>query len=215
MRGAHENTEMEEENDISDEMRQDLTVRFVFNKEITEEVVKELANELGRLVRESSVKAKTVIWEGIDLSRPSQFKDSIAQLYAHRWLNSALRQRRNKSIQASPTDEAPPPQISKPTSVQDSGSASGPPSIDDSVIATPEAGKSIPEAAIGDDQGSPETKPMVQISPSDDHDSPSISNSKDRGARVSGTPRKRKRDTSVTRDSSNTEPMKTRSQRDL
>lgn len=100
-----ENSEADEEEELNEETRQNLMIRLVFNREITDDIVKEVAGHLGRLIRDNEIKAKAILWEGINIPQSFQFKDSIAiatHFYAHKWLNTLVR-KRNKSLENFPT----------------------------------------------------------------------------------------------------------------
>lgn len=147
------NSEADEEEEFTEETRQELTIRLVFNSGITPSMVKEVASHLGRLIRDSDIKAKAALWEGINMPLPFQLKDStavITQFYVHKWLNQG--RKKDKSLGDSPTGEVSPPEVSKPVLNQDSKPASSPPSIDGSFVTTPDPSRSIPEPEIGEHQ---------------------------------------------------------------
>jgi len=106
-----EQTDVDEDDELSEETRQDLLVRFVFNREITDRLVADLATQLARLIREGDVTAKAALWEGINPQQRSlQSKELItAQFYAQRFL-VAIEQKKNQSLVMSPTNDMPGPE---------------------------------------------------------------------------------------------------------
>lgn len=130
--------------------REELSVRFVFNKRITEKMVTGLSVELRRLISEGDFKATTILWEGINSVNLIQFKDLATQFSTHRWAHRWLNQVRSKSVMVSTTN--PTPQLE----------ASGSSSSDDIGIATPNSDKTHPEPDIGQDEGSPSKKAVAE-----------------------------------------------------
>ncbi|KAI4595699.1 Phosphatidylinositol-4-phosphate 5-kinase [Pestalotiopsis sp. 9143b] len=66
--------------------RQDLLVRLIFDKAITEPMVEEVAKQMKHLIDESEIKAKTVSWEGLIMPSNLSYKDFVAvQRYARAW----------------------------------------------------------------------------------------------------------------------------------
>lgn len=194
---AMENSEIEDDEDHGDEVRQDLLLRFVFSNEITDHTVEEVARHLGRLIREGEIKAKAVLWEGINLPGSFQFKNSmVAQGAILKFLN-ILDHNRKKSLGASPTEEAAPREISKPVSTQipKTIAASGPPSVDESLVATPDPSRSTVEPEIGEDQGASHMKPITRDTLRDDISPTSGSNLRGRLTRTlrNATQKNRKR----------------------
>lgn len=119
-----EQTDVDEDDELSEETRQDLLVRFVFNREITDKMVADLATQLARLIRERDVTAKAALWEGINLQQPALRalppKELInAQYHAQKFLG-AIGRKRNQSLEISPTDDMPGPTNFKAPIIQGS-----------------------------------------------------------------------------------------------
>jgi hypothetical protein len=131
--------------------RNDLNVRFVFNKCITEKMVTGLAVELRRLISEGDFKATTILWEGINIKSPIQFKDLATQFHTYKWAQRWLDQVRSKSTMASTIDPT--------TQLKGSGSSSS----DGSPITPPDSVTTHPEPGIGQDEGSPSMKTVMKI----------------------------------------------------
>ena len=127
--------------------RTDLSLRFVFNKSITQTVVTNLAVELRRVISGDDFKATTVLWEGINSLSRTTYEDSAALFYAHKWLRHA----RRKSSVPSPIDPAP--------QLGSSGSASS----DEVRIVTPNQGGTALEPEIGQDDGRPGFKSAPRL----------------------------------------------------
>jgi len=106
VRKAIEASQSEEEEPPNEEMKHDLLLRFVFDREITKSMVTEMASHMQRLIHERDIKAKTVFWEGINAPPPLQFKDTtmIAQLAFHHFGKSLHRIRKSRQ-EASPIEE--------------------------------------------------------------------------------------------------------------
>lgn len=145
---ARETDEVDNNEMISEssEERQDLSVRFVFDQKLTSEMVRELATGLGRLLQDSNVniKAKAVLWDGIN---HVQFSNSIAKLYAHRWVHKARKASREKTKRVSLIS---PTQII-PTIDPVPDLTFEPPVGDDSLATTPVPVKTADETLIVDD----------------------------------------------------------------
>jgi len=131
--------------------RQDLSVRFVFSKRITEKMVTGLAVELRRLISEGDFKATTILWEGINFKSPIHFKDLATQFHTYKWAQRWLDQVKSKGATASTID--PTPQLE----------ASGSSSPDESPITTPNSDKTHSEPDIGQDEEGPSTKTVAEI----------------------------------------------------
>jgi hypothetical protein len=149
--------------------RMDLSLRFVFNRTITKQMVKNLAMELRRVVSGDDFKARTVLWEGINSL------DYATRFYAQKW----LRHTRKKSSGSTPVD-APP-------SLDPSGAAS---SSSGSRIPTPNQEDAAVEVEIGQDEGLNPVK-----SPSDYNADalPDVRKIKDTNASLTTPTKKRKR----------------------
>lgn len=117
--------------------RVDLSLRFLFNKYITEEMVTELAMELRKVISESSFKATTILWDGINSESPSNFKRASAYYFANKWLKN----HRSKN-NASPIDSVPHLGLSGPGSIEGN-----------SRIDTPIPNRENAEPLIGEDDG--------------------------------------------------------------
>lgn len=117
--------------------RMDLSLRFVFNRTITQPMVMSLARDLRQLLSGDEFKARTILWEGINSL------DYTTRFYAQRW----LRHTRKKSSGASPVDV--------PSLLEPSGPAS---SSGESRIATPNQEDIAVEPEIGQDEGLPSAK---------------------------------------------------------
>ncbi|KAK9788202.1 hypothetical protein AB5N19_02982 [Seiridium cardinale] len=151
---AKEASESDDEEDLNQEMRQDLLLRFGFGQEITEPMVKEIASNMQRLVHDRDIKAKTVSWEGINTQSNLQIKDAITAQGAIRYFSNMLYRMRNRP-EVSPIQKDSPQGASN--AVQD-GVAQGPispgaPSVDESLVATPDSSRYTAKPEIGDDQG--------------------------------------------------------------
>ena len=157
----------EEEEYPNEEVRQDLLLRFVFDREITMPMAKEFDIHLQRLVSEGDIKAKTVSWEGINKPPSLQIKDiMIAQRGISgifHFINSLHRIRKNR-LDASPTEEAllPPASASELLSLEATQRPipSGPPSVDGSFVTTPDPKTLEAEPEIGDDEGASSSKKL-------------------------------------------------------
>jgi hypothetical protein len=117
--------------------RTDLSLRFVFNKHITQNMVKDLALELRRLIYVDDFKATTILWEGINLSNSTRYEDSILHFYAHKWLRHTRKKSDPGPIDSTPRLEPPGPS----------------PSSDESRITTPNQEETVLEPEIGQDEG--------------------------------------------------------------
>jgi hypothetical protein len=127
--------------------RTDLSLRFVFNKHITQNMVKDLALELRRLIYVDDFKATTILWEGINSSNSTGYEDSILHFYAHRWLRHIRKKSGISPIESTPRLEP-----------------SGPPlSSDESRVATPKQGETVPEPEIGPDEGLPRSNSVPKL----------------------------------------------------
>jgi hypothetical protein len=131
--------------------REDLSVRFVFNKRITEKMVTGLAVELRRLISDGDFKTTTILWEGINFKSPIQYKNMATQFHAYKCAHRWLDQVRSKSATASAID--PTPQLE----------ASGSNPSDDSLIITLDSDKELHEPDISQNEGSPSTKTVAEI----------------------------------------------------
>lgn len=157
-------SEVDDDEDITEETRQDLLIRFVFNTEITDLTIKEIARHLGRLIKEREIKAKALLWEGINLPGSFQMKDSVVTQKAIQKFLNILDSKRKKILGASPTEETPRSGLPKTasTGVRKAVAPSSPPSVDESDVATPDPGRSTTKPEIGEDQGASHVKPMTK-----------------------------------------------------
>jgi hypothetical protein len=145
-----EQTDVDEDDELSEETRQDLLVRFVFNREITDKMVADLATQLARLIRERDVTAKAALWEGINLQqRAFQSKELInAQFWAQKFLG-AIGRKRNQSLEISPTDDMPGPTNLKAPIIQGSSQIpSNGPSQDKSLVSSLEFRRSTDDLKV-------------------------------------------------------------------
>jgi hypothetical protein len=128
--------------------RTDLSLRFVFNRCITQNMVKDLAVELRRLICGDDFKATTILWEGINSSNSTRYEDSILHFYAHKWLRNMRKKSGISPIESTPRLEP-----------------SGPPlSSDESRVATPNQEETVPEPEIGQDKGLPRSNSAPKLS---------------------------------------------------
>lgn len=132
-------------------IREDLSVRFVFSRRITEKMVTDLAVELRRFIIERDFKAETILWEGINFKSPIHFKDLASQFHVYKYAQKWLDRTKNKIAIASMIDPIPRLEVS------------GSSSPDDSPIRTPKQDKKQPEPEIGQDEGSPGMKTVAEI----------------------------------------------------
>ncbi|RDW82288.1 hypothetical protein BP6252_03400 [Coleophoma cylindrospora] len=126
--------------DFETGIREDLSVRFVFNSVITRHLVEQLVTGLRRLIiAESDLKVTTVLWEGINSSGSPKGKESLLQYYyAHKWLSGHARR---KSVLCSPI-ESVPALVTSGSSSSDDDSVPTPPHHDGQDIATESTGVS-------------------------------------------------------------------------
>jgi len=173
--------------------RMDLSLRFVFNRSITKQMVKNLAMELRRVVSGDDFKARTVLWEGINSL------DYATRFYAKKW----LRQTRKKSTGSVPTDVPPPLDPSAAAS-----SSSG------SRIPTPIQEDAAAEFEIGEDEG---LDPVKSPSDSNANALPDVRKITDSNPSLT-TPKKKRKKVSLQEDSTelqvdNNHPAKKTSRR--
>jgi hypothetical protein len=177
-----ESPEVNEEEDFCDETRQDILLRFVFDRYITESMVKDIAIHVQRLIRDKEIEAKTVSWEGINMMTTLQYKDAMAVYpWVRHFSNSLFRIRRRgetSPTDESPTKEAPQPPFSTTCVDEDvqATTSSSPYSTDDSLVITPNSGRTI-EPEIVEDKGVSTGTPFYLdtsscVSPSPNFDDP-------------------------------------------
>lgn len=83
--------------DNNHDIQEDVSVRFIYTKQISEDVVKELTLALVGLVKGGTIDVQDLLWEGINVAPRIQLKDSIALPYALKW-SGLVRQRRKTSL---------------------------------------------------------------------------------------------------------------------
>lgn len=108
------------------EVREELSTRFVFNKEVSETLVKNLAVGLRKLLVESDFQA-TVVWERLGPPQVLEVESAISQYYAAKWL---LKTKKMVGVKTPDSKNLPQPQEEDIP-----GSAS---SVEGSILATPE-----------------------------------------------------------------------------
>ncbi|KAH8198233.1 hypothetical protein TruAng_007617 [Truncatella angustata] len=157
---ATEASKADDEEDFDDEMRQDLLLRFVFDKDITESMVTEIARHMQHLIRDRDIKAKTVSWEGINMLASLRYKNAMVAQPWIRYFSNRLSLMRNRS-EASSAEDAIPSKASIVVSdeaVQVS-MPSGPSSVDEDFVTTPNPSSSA-EPEISEDHGASAGKPL-------------------------------------------------------
>ncbi|KAK7961079.1 hypothetical protein PG988_012293 [Apiospora saccharicola] len=137
----------------------DLVLRFVFDGDITETMVRGIASHLKELIQHGEIKAKAVSWEGLHSANCFQgpyiapgvfhldYKDLLIAQPAIRVFEKILSRKRGQS-EISPTG--------KPRVLVNDGPEAASPSVDEMSVATPEP-TSTTVVEIGEDEGlSPE-----------------------------------------------------------
>lgn len=122
--------------------RQDLLFRFIFDEAITDEMVKDVAKHMKRLIHENEIKAKSVSWEGLIVPSNLSYKDFLAvQRYARAWQGT-----KNRSPVMPQTPKTP---------VKDAiqGPSPGPSSANGSCDTTPDLSYSPAESESSDGLG--------------------------------------------------------------
>jgi hypothetical protein len=185
---AMENSDAENEEDMLTS-RQDLSIRFVFNQQITDVMVKELASGLGRLTNESEVKAKAILWEGINSTPPLTFTQNnpMVHMVAQTWLGRVKSRRKTIPMVMIPQPKVP--KIAEASNTTPEATHS-PLSIDGSSVATPTPIKMVADAEVEDSHTLDEDESTQFL-----HEAvtPSKKRGRDRGSQEAITPKKRKR----------------------
>ncbi|KAK8127031.1 uncharacterized protein PG998_002790 [Apiospora kogelbergensis] len=137
----------------SGERRHDFLLRFVFDCEITEEMLKTIASHMKDLIKNGEINAKAVSWEG---SNGVNYRDAVlTQPWLRHFASSLSRMRRGG--ERSPAQEA--------ASLLSAGSdaPSSPRSEMYVATPTPEPARLSAEVEIGEDQGATTEKPPVLL----------------------------------------------------
>ncbi|KAK8022114.1 hypothetical protein PG993_012881 [Apiospora rasikravindrae] len=137
------------DNDTAGEdRRHDFLLRFVFDCDITEEMLKTIASHMKDLIKGGEINAKVVAWEG---SNGVNYRDAvIAQPWLRHFANSLSRMRRGGGERSSARETA---------SLLGAGSDAASSPRSEMYAVTPEPARRSAEVEIGEDQGATAEKP--------------------------------------------------------
>ncbi|KAF4636285.1 hypothetical protein G7Y89_g1792 [Cudoniella acicularis] len=149
--------------------REDLSIRFVFSKSVSEKMVRDLASGLRRLISDGDFKTTAVLWEGINASPPIRikFREVVGRVMSRHKLH-----KRNQSAATI-------------SSAEDSHPESFPSAPESDGAVTPIAPTASAEPEIGEDQGAPSKVLSVDTG---------LSFHTPMSSPVANSPRKRRRD---------------------
>lgn len=143
----------DEADDSGEERSHDFLLRFVFDCDITEEMLKTIASHIKDLIKGGEINAKDVAWEGIN---GVNYRDAvIAQPWLRHFAKSlSVIRRRGGSGERSPIQDAPGVLLSAASDAVSS------PGFEMFAAATPEPARRSAEVEIGEDQGASAEKPL-------------------------------------------------------
>ena len=95
--------------DVENANENEVSIRFVFDKDITPELVTQLASAVGSLKQQPAINAKAVLWEGVNRIN---VKDSAQSYLIHMAANQFRKSTRQKrKAEASPSNESKRPKL--------------------------------------------------------------------------------------------------------
>jgi len=127
-------TATQDEDGFNMATREDLLVRFIYDKHIDEMAIRDLATELGTLIHKGNIDVKAVCYESTASPTSISKKNVVARYCAYRWLAIARsKTKRNTGFEGSPSNG----NLVRELSIMTCSTTSDLPSAADSLVTTP------------------------------------------------------------------------------